>query len=350
MRTRIIGSGFVTGENRVTNQDLMRLMDTTDEWIRERTGIEQRFYVEEGTTTSDLGTRAAVAALADAGISKDEVDYVVFATMTPDYYFPGCGSLLQKKLGLKSLPALDIRQQCSGFLYGLSVSDALLKSGQAKTVLLVGAEIHSGFMVWKHWDYLFHRSEVGPGKEDRDFNTLFRDRAVIFGDAAGAVILRGHDGEQGLLGVALHADGTNVEDLYVPTGGMAYRPYMSHAHIDASRSMPVMNGRSVYRMAITYLPEVIREVCAAQGVKVEQIDLLIAHQANLRINEAVQRALKLPDQKVFNNIQRYGNTTAASIPIAYHEAKKEGRLKPGMLVCFAGLGSGFHWGAALMRE
>jgi 3-oxoacyl-[acyl-carrier-protein] synthase-3 len=350
MRVRIVGSGFVTGQNRVTNQDLARLMDTTDEWIRERTGIEERYYVEEGTATSDLGARAAEQALADAGLPKEAIDYIVFATMTPDYYFPGCGSLVQKKLGLKHLPALDIRQQCTGFLYGLSVCDALLKSGQAKTILLVGAEIHSGFMPWKHWDYLFHRSEVGPTAEDRAYNSQFRDRSVIFGDAAGAVIVRGDEGEHGMLGFALHSDGTGFEDLYVSTGGMAYRPYMSHAHLDQSRLMPTMNGRSVYRMAITYLPEVIREVCAAQGVKVEEIDLLIAHQANLRINEAVQRSLRLPDARVFNNIQHYGNTTAASIPIAYHEAKKQGRLKSGQLVCFAALGSGFHWGAALLRE
>jgi 3-oxoacyl-[acyl-carrier-protein] synthase-3 len=350
MRTRIIGSGFVTGENRVTNQDLALLMDTSDEWIRERTGIEQRYYVEEGTATSDLGVRAAEKALADAGVERGEVDYLVVATMTPDYYFPGCGSLVQKKLGLKGLPALDIRQQCSGFIYGLAVSDALIKSGAAKTLLLIGAEIHSGFMPWKHWDHLFHRSEVGPSPEERAFNTTLRDRAVLFGDGAGAVILRAGEGEQGLLGVALHADGNDFEDLYLPAAGMAYRPYVSRKNLEDSSLMPVMNGRAVFRMAVKNMPEVIREVCAAQGKKVEDIDLLIAHQANLRINEAVQRALKLPDQKVFNNIQRYGNTTAASIPIAYHEAKKEGRIKPGSLVCFAALGSGFHWGAALMQE
>ncbi|MBI5547386.1 MAG: ketoacyl-ACP synthase III [Deltaproteobacteria bacterium] len=350
MRTRIVGTGFVTGENRVTNHDLQRMLDTTDDWIRERTGVEQRYYAEQGTTTSDLGARAAEQALADAGVPKEAVDLVIFATMTPDFYFPGCGGLLQQKLGLRTIPAIDIRQQCTGFLFGLSVADAFLKAGQAKTVLLVGAEIHSGFMPWGQWDFLFGRSAQGPTADEKALYTQFRDRAVIFGDAGAAAVLRAEPGERGLLGFALHSDGANHEDLFVNTGGMAFRPYMSEAHLREHRQMPAMNGRSVYRMAIGLLPEVIREVCAAQNVKVEEIDCFIAHQANLRINEAMMRALKLPEERMFNNIQRYGNTTAASIPLAYHEARKQGRIKPGSLVCFAGLGSGFHWGAALMRE
>lgn len=350
MGTRIIGTGFATGENLVTNRDLEKLMDTTDAWIQERTGIQQRYYVEAGTTTSDLAARAAESALADAGIAKEDVDYVVFATMTPDFYLPGCGSILQKKLGLRNVPALDIRQQCSGFLYGLSVCDALAKSGQAKTLLLIGAEVHSGFLPWKHWDYLFNRSGEGPSAEERAENSRLRDRAVIFGDAAAAAVLRIEPGERGLLGFVLRSDGTNVEDLFVPAVGMAFRPYVTEAQVREGRSMPVMNGRSVYRFAVTVLPDVIREICSTHRFSVEDIDTLICHQANLRINEAVQRALKLPDSKVFNNIQRYGNTTAASIPLAYHECRKQGGIRPGSLVCFAGLGAGFHWGAALMRE
>src|SRR5438309_8926961 len=182
-RTCILGTGISTGEHLVKNEQLSRLMDTSDEWIRERSGVEERYYVETGTTTSDLGTRAAQAALEDAGVSKSEIDYVVFATMTPDYYFPGCGGLLQKKLGLANIPALDIRQQCTGFLYGLQVSDALLRSGQAKTLLLVGAEVHSGFMPWTCWDYLFDRGGVPPTSEERAWITKFRDRTVLFGDA-----------------------------------------------------------------------------------------------------------------------------------------------------------------------
>jgi 3-oxoacyl-[acyl-carrier-protein] synthase-3 len=351
-RAHIIGSGFVTGEHKVTNDQLSKMVDTSDSWIQERTGIQERYFVEHGTTTSDLGVRAAEKAIADAGISRDEVDYVVFATMTPDYYFPGCGGLLQKKLGLRQVPALDIRQQCTGFLFGLQTCDAIIRSGQAKTVLLVGAEVHSGFMPWKRetWEYLFGRSSEGPTAEEIAFNSQFRDRMVLFGDAAGAVVLRAGDDERGLLGVALHSDGATYEDLYVPTGGFAFRPYMSHEHLNEARLMPVMNGKSVFRQAVTRMPQVIGELCAAQGVRLEQIDLLIAHQANLRINQMVQRTLGLPDERVYNNIQRYGNTTAATIPIAYDECRKAGLIKPGALVCFVGLGAGFHWGAVLMRQ
>ncbi len=348
-RAHIIGSGFVVGEHKVTNHDLTKLMDTSDEWIRKVTGIEERYYVKDGTTTSDLGVRAAQKALEDAKVSKDQIDYVVFATMTPDYYFPGNGSLLQRKLGLGNIPCLDIRQQCTGFIYGLQVADALIASGAAKKLLLIGAEIHSGFMPWKHWDYLFGTSAEGPSEADKAWNSQFRDRAVIFGDAAGAIVLEPSKDDSGCLGFALHADGESVEDLFVNTGGMAFRPYMSEAHLKEARLVPAMNGRQVYRMAVTRMPDVVKEVCAQQGVAVEQIDLLIPHQANLRINEAVQRALGLPDERVYNNIQRYGNTTAATIPIALHECRRAGRIKKGDLVCFVGLGSGFHWGAALLR-
>lgn len=351
-RTLIIGSGFVTGQHRVTNADLQKLMDTTDEWVRERTGIEARYFVSDGTTTSDLGTAAAEKALADAGVAKDEVDYVVFATMTPDYYFPGCGGLLQKKLGLRNIPTLDIRQQCTGFIYGLQVADAVIRSGQARTVLLIGAEIHSGFMPWGHeqWRYLFGQSDQAPTEQQRAFYSEFRDRAALFGDAAGAVVLRATEEEgRGVLGFALHSDGGGALDLHVPTGGFAYRPYMSEAHLKETRQMPVMNGRAVFRAAVTRMPAAVAELCAAQGVKIQDIDLLIAHQANLRINEAIQKALGLADDHVYNNIQRYGNTTAATIPIALDECRKAGRVKPGHLLCFVGLGAGLHWGAALMR-
>lgn len=349
-RTQILGSGFVTGERLVKNKDLERVMDTSDEWIRERSGIEERYFVDKGTATSDLGLRAAQKALADAHVAKEEIDYIVFATMTPDYFFPGSGGLLQAKLGLGNVPALDIRQQCTGFLYGLQISDALLRAGQAGTVLLVGAEVHSGFMPWTTWDYLFGKSEQGPTAEERAWNTKFRDRTVLFGDAAGAVVLRAHDGERGLMGFKFHTDGGAVEDLYVPSCGFAYRPYTSDVHFREGRHIPVMNGRNVFRMALTKIPEVIHELCKAQGVTLSDVRMLIAHQANLRICEAVQKALGLSDSRVYNNIQRYGNTTAATIPIAYDECKKAGMLSPGDLVCFVGLGAGFHWGAVLMRE
>jgi 3-oxoacyl-[acyl-carrier-protein] synthase III len=349
LRTRILGTGFVTGEVLVKNEALAKVMDTSDQWIRERSGVEQRYYVEKGTSTSDLGAGAARKALEDAGLEPSEVDYVVFATMTPDHFFPGCGGILTSKLGLRLVPALDIRQQCTGFIYGLQVSDALVRSGQAHTVLLVGAEVHSGFMPWTQWDYLFGRGGEAPTEEEKAWNSKFRDRTVLFGDAAGATVLRGEEGERGLLGFKVHSDGQGFESLYVPSCGFAQRPYVTDQDFREGRHIPEMNGRQVFKLAVTRMPEVVREVCAANAVKVQDIDLLIAHQANLRISEMVQRALELPDSKVFNNIQRYGNTTAATIPIALDEARKAGRVKDGDLICFVGLGAGFHWGAALMR-
>lgn len=350
MHTRIIGTAIATGEHCVSNQALTSVLDTSEEWIRERTGIEQRYYCGKNTATSDLATQAAEKALLAAGVEKEEVDYILVATMTPDYYLPGCGSLVQKKLGMKNIPTLDIRQQCCGFLYGLQVADALLRSGQSKTLLLIGADVHSGFMPWKEWDFLFGLAEQGPSAKDREEYSQFRDRAVLFGDGAGAVVLRADSQASGLLAYTLHTDGNGLEDLYVPSGGTAFRPYINKDHLAEMKHMPVMNGRSVFRTAVTYLPRAIRNVCATQGVEIQDIDMLILHQANLRINEAVQKALRLPSEKVFNNIQIYGNTTAGTIPIAYHQCRQEGRIQPGQLVCFAGLGSGLHWGAVLMRE
>ena len=348
-RTRILGTGFVTGEHLVRNDDLGKLMDTSDQWIRERSGIEQRYYVEKGTSTSDLAVGASRKALDDAGVQASELDYIVFATMTPDHFFPGCGAILQHKLGIGHVPALDIRQQCTGFIYGMQVGDALLRSGQARTLLLVGAEVHTGFMPWTQWDHLFGRPGPEPTAQERAWNSRFRDRTVLFGDAAGAVLLRAVEGERGLIGFKVHSDGDGFESLYVPACGFAQRPYVTDRDFLEGRHIPEMNGKHVFKLAVTRMPEVVREVCSANGARVQDIDLLIAHQANLRINEAVQRALELPDSKVFNNIQRYGNTTAATIPIALDEARKAGRVKDGELVCFVGLGAGFHWGAALLR-
>jgi 3-oxoacyl-[acyl-carrier-protein] synthase III len=349
MGTQIVGSGFITGENLVTNEQLARMMDTSDVWIRERSGVQTRYYVEQGTATSDLGLGAAKKAIEDAGIAKEEIDYIVFATMTPDHYFPGCGGILQDKLGIGHVPALDVRQQCTGFIFGLQVADALIKAGQARTILLVGAEVHSGFMPWTQWDYLFGRGDKAPSAEEKATSTGFRDRTVLFGDAGGAVVLRAGEGNRGLLGFQLHSDGANFTDLYVPGAGFARRPYVSEADVREWRHVPEMNGRAVFKQAVARMPQAVRELCAKQGITVAEIDLLLAHQANLRINEAVQKALGLPDERVYNNIQRYGNTTAATIPIALDECRRNGRIRPGHLVCFVGLGAGFHWGAALMR-
>jgi 3-oxoacyl-[acyl-carrier-protein] synthase-3 len=350
MGTIILGTGMALGEHEVKNDDLSRVCDTSDEWIRERTGISTRYYVADGTATSDLGARAARQAMEDAGVTAAEIDYVVFATMTPDYLFPGAGTLLQLKLGLRQVPTLDIRQQCTGFIYGLQVADALLRAGAAKRLLLVGAEVHSGFMPWKDHGVVFGTSTAVPTAEERAFNTRFRDRTVLFGDGAGAVVLgQTEDPERGLIDVLLHADGHGAERLYVPAG-FKWRPYITEAMVREGRHIPEMDGARVFRMAVTKLPEVVLELLARNRLRLDDVSLLLAHQANLRLNEAVQRALGLPDARVYNNIQRYGNTTAATIPIAYHEVRRAGRIHRGDLVCFAALGAGFQWGAALMRH
>jgi 3-oxoacyl-[acyl-carrier-protein] synthase-3 len=233
------------------------------------------------------------------------------------------------------------------------VCDALIRAGQSKRLLFIGAEIHTGFMPFTKlgWDVVMGRSEATIPQAERDWNSRFRHLLVLFGDAAGAVVMGPTDDpKRGLLSYSLHSDGKNVEALYVPAAGFAYRPYFSDEHFKEGRGVPVMDGRTVFKMAVTKMPEAVVEACTKAQVKVEDLNLLIPHQANLRISEGVQKALKLPDEKVYNNIQRYGNTTAATIPIAYDECKKAGRIKPGDLVCFVGLGAGFHWGAALMRE
>jgi 3-oxoacyl-[acyl-carrier-protein] synthase III len=351
--SRIYGSGFVTGETLVPNERMQRVVDTTNEWIVERSGITQRYFVNEGTGTSDLALGAAKKALEDAKWKAEEIDYIVVATMTPDYYFPGVGSLVQAKLGLGTIPALDIRQQCSGFVYGLQVCDALIRAGAAKKLLFIGAEIHSGFMPFSKlgWDVVMGRSDEKLPQSEIDWNSKFRHLLVLFGDAAGAVCMGPTDNpDRGILGFALHSDGRDAESLYVPSAGFKYRPYFSEEHVREGRFVPVMEGRNVFKMAVTKMPEAVHEVCAKVGLGVNDINLVIPHQANLRISEGVQKQLKLPDDKIYNNIQRYGNTTAATIPIAYDECKKSGKIKQGDLIGFCGLGAGFHWGAALMRE
>lgn len=351
--SRIVGSGFVTGEVTVPNAKMEQVCDTTDEWIRERSGIQQRYYVREGTATSDLAVQAAKKALEDAKLTANDIDYIVCATMTPDYYFPGIGSIVQAKLGMTNVPALDIRQQCSGFVYGLQVSDALIRAGAGKRLLFIGAEVHTGFMPFSKeaWSLLMGDDTAQVKPEDREWHSKFRHLTVLFGDAAGAVVLQPTEDEtRGLLGFVAHSDGKNVESLYVPSAGFAYRPYFDEKMAKEGRGVPVMDGKAVFKMAVTKMPEAIHEVCAKVGVKIDDINLIIPHQANLRISEAMQKALKLPDERVYNNIHKYGNTTAATIPIAYDECRKSGRIKKGDLVCFVGLGAGFHWGAALMRE
>jgi 3-oxoacyl-[acyl-carrier-protein] synthase-3 len=347
----ITGSGIGIGRNRVPNEALARIMDTSDEWIRTRSGIEQRYYVDEGVGSAELGVMAAEAALAAAGLEKNDIDAVVFATMTPDHFFPGNGPVLQARMGLGNIPTFDIRQQCSGFLYGLDLADSLLRSGKHRRVLLVGSDVHSPFMPWENgWDITIGLSDREVTAEERAANTAIRDRTVLFGDGAGAVVLEAReDGSNGFLGARLHTDGSNLEALYVRGVGFRHRPFVSKQQIDDGDPLPVMEGRAVFKEAVSRMPESVREICAAAGVAVGDIDVLLIHQANLRIVEAVAKQLGLPPAKVPHNIERYGNTTAGTLPILYHECVADGRIQPGMLVCFTALGSGLHWGAALYR-
>jgi len=352
-RAVLLGEGIAIPPHEIDNHRLGRIIETSDDWIRERSGIVTRYYVDAGVGSSDLGVQAAASALADAGIEAREVDYLVCATMTPDHYFPGTGTLIQQKLGIGALPALDIRQQCAGFAYGLQVVDALVRSGIARTVLLVGADVHTSLMPFSEQTFeVLHGRDPGPlPAADFEWNSRFRHLLVLFGDGAGAMVFRAsEDGDgRGILGTALYGDGNHKDILYVPGLGSQRRPFVTCEMIRAADTVPVMDGRAVFKLAVTRMPEVTREVLGRCGYGIEDLDLLIMHQANLRINEASQKALKLPDEKVHNNIQKYGNTTSGTLPIAFHEARELGKAPPGTLVAFTALGAGLHWGSVLVR-
>ena len=328
--SKITGLGYFVPETIVTNDDLAKLMDTTDEWIVERTGIkERRFFAEGVDTVSNMGKRAAEIAMQRAGKEANDIDMLIFATLSPDYNFPGSAVLAQRKLGLRSIPCFDIRQQCAGFLYALSMADQYIKTGACKTVLIIGSEIQSNIM---------EASDRG------------RNMSVIFGDGAGACVIEAHDQKgKGLLSTHLHADGRFAEELYLEHPGSRQKVRLTPAMINEGKLLPYMNGKSVFMNAVKYFPEAIREALMANDLKEEDLDLLVPHQANARITAAVQKELNLSDEQVFSNIHKYGNTTAASIPIALTEAWEQGRIKDGDLVCLAGFGSGFVWGSALLR-
>ncbi|HEX7810046.1 MAG TPA: beta-ketoacyl-ACP synthase III [Thermoanaerobaculia bacterium] len=351
MRSVITGSGIGIPKNVVKNDALSRIMDTSDEWIRTRSGVEQRHYVDDGQGSSDLGMMAAAAALEAAGRTKDDIDAIVFATMTPDHFFPGNGPIVQTKMGFaESTPTFDIRQQCSGFLYGLDLADSLVRSGKYKRVLLIGADVHSPFMPWQNgWANTIGQESREVTPEEYAANTAIRDRTVLFGDGAGAVVVEASDGDRGLLATKLFTNGGNIEALYVPGVGFRHRPFVTHEQITSNDIIPVMEGRAVFKEAVSRMPDSVREVCAASGVDIADIDVLLIHQANLRIIEAVAKQLGLPMSKVPHNIERYGNTTAGTLPILFHECMRDGVIQPGMLVCFTALGAGLHWGAALYR-
>lgn len=334
----IKGIGHYVPDNVVTNDDLAKVMDTNDEWITERTGIKERRHrtskFDSQETTSFYGFKASEKALESAGLTAKDIDYIIFATLSPDYYFPGCGVVLQEMLGCDTIGALDVRNQCSGFVYALSVADAFIKAGQYKNILVVGAEIQS----------------VALDMTDRG-----RGVSVIFGDGAGAVVLSASEdaGVQGILSYNMHSEGKYAEELMIKFPGTNLgwtdRLLTEPENIKLEEIYPYMNGNFVFKQAVTRFPETIIESLKKAGKTVEDLDMLIPHQANIRISQYVQQLMGLPDEKVFNNIQKYGNTTAASIPIALSEAIAEGKVKRGDLVCLAAFGSGFTWGSVLLE-
>ena len=334
MKTSIIkGIGYYVPDNIVKNKDLEKIMDTSDEWIQERTGIRERRWVLENSdeSTSSMGTEAAKKAIDNAGISPDQIDFIIFATLSPDYFFPGSGVLIQRNLGLKEVGALDIRNQCSGFIYALSIADQYIKSGMYKNILIVGSELHSGGL---------------------EKSTRGRNVSVIFGDGAGAVILQASDDlEKGIMSTHLHSEGKYAEELAVisPATKKWIDKLVEDPDEDGSSYAPYMNGNFVFKNAVVRFMEVINEALITNNLTKEDIDLLIPHQANLRISQFVQKQLALPNEKVYNNIMKYGNTTAASIPIALAEAIEKDMLNEGHVLCLAAFGSGFTWGSALIR-
>ncbi len=334
MKSRIYGVGSYVPPRILKNDDLATMMDTSDEWIRQRTGIEQRHWVEAGTDTSDLAVVAAERALESAKVSKNEIDCIIAATLTPDHDFPGLGCFVQAKLGVPGIPAFDVRQQCTGFLYAMSMADQYIRTGTYKRVLVVGAEVHSRGL---------------------DKTPEGRDVAVLFGDGAGAVIMGPtggavQDADSQIYSTHLHADGTFAKELWVPAPGSGLgKERITHEMLDEKLQFPKMNGKAVFVHAVKRMPEAIMEALEKNGKKIEDVDLFLFHQANLRINEMVGKQLGIPSEKIFNTIQKFANTTAATIPIGMDEAVKAGKLKKGMLVASAAFGSGFTWASALYR-
>ena len=328
-RSRIMGIGMKAASRVVTNNDLAQLMETSNEWIIERTGIEERRWVAEGETGASLATTAAQEAIQRAGIAAKDIDLIIYATLSPDFFFPGTAVFVQRALGLKDIPCLDIRQQCTGFVYGLSIADAYIRSGTFKHILLIGSEVHSTGL---------------------DISTAGRDVTVLFGDGAGAVVVgRATDDRSMILSSHIHADGSEAEILWTEYPASARNPRISAEAMAERKHFPTMNGKKVFKHAVTRMPAAIMEGMVTNNLKLEDIDMLIPHQANLRINQMVVKMIGLPEEKTHNNIQKYGNTTAASIPICMHEAIELGKIKPGNLVCLVAFGAGLTWGSVFLR-
>jgi len=351
-RAIIVGSGSEISGNQVTNDMLSRILDTNDAWIRERSGVETRYFVNPGTSTSDLGVAAAERAIENSGVAREEIDLIISATMTPDYYFPGNSGIYQTRLGLRQVPCFDIRQQCAAFLYGLQLADAHIRSGLAKTILLVAAEVHTGFMPFspQGWDVIYGRDPGPIPPAEFEWNSRFRHLLVLFGDGAASVVIKAHEGEdRGIVETIVRGDGKELEKLYVPGTGFRFRPYTGPEQLAAGQHIPVMDGKAVFKMATTKMIEVATEVMQKHGVSVSDLSLVLMHQANKRINEYCAKQLGIPPEKVIHNIERYGNTTAATIPLLYDEVARGGKVKKGDLILMVAFGAGMNWGATLMR-
>jgi 3-oxoacyl-[acyl-carrier-protein] synthase-3 len=320
-------------ERLVTNQDMTQWMETSDEWIFERTGIRQRYWIDGETGGSELAEQAVHQALSNSDVELKEIDCIILATLSPDHTFPGTGCFLQERLGLAGIPALDVRNQCSGFIYGLSVADAWIRTGQYRRILLVGTEVHSTGI---------------------DISTEGRDVACLFGDGAGAaVVAAGEDGQspdRGVLSTHLHADGRYAKDLWIEAPGSRFHPVrITKEMIDAGRHWPKMRGRKVFTNAVKNMPAVIKEGLEYNSLTLDDVSLIVPHQANLRINETVAQVLGIDPERMYSNIERYGNTTAASIPLALRDAEQEGKLKRGDTIVLVSFGAGFTWASAVVR-
>lgn len=345
----IIGTGRYLPGRPIPNENLARVMDTSDEWIRKRTGIHQRHFAENGQGVGELGARAAERAIEDAGIDPTEIDFILFATMTPDHLFPGSGPLVAERLGISGVPALDIRQQCASFPFALEVANGLIASGAARTILFVAADTHASLMPFRDWDVVRGNVSRTIPREDFERATAHRGIAVIFGDGASAVIFRATDREgAGLLRSELRSDGGRADHIFIPMG-FSRLPFNDPELAASDAHLPQMKGGNLLKAAVRELSELARAVMEQEGIGPEEVDLFIAHQANQRINDAVAAALKLSPERIPSNIARYGNTSSATIGILLDELRHEGRIQEGDLLCFLALGAGLHAGASLFR-
>ncbi|MBC7975955.1 MAG: ketoacyl-ACP synthase III [Myxococcales bacterium] len=329
LRSRLLGLGMSVPTRVVTNDELAAKMETSNAWIIERTGIEERRWVSEGETGASLATAASKQALERAGLTAKDIDLIVYATLSPDFNFPGTGVFVQRALGIKDIPCLDIRQQCTGFIYGLSIADAYIRTGQYKHVLVIGSEVHSTGL---------------------DISTAGRDVTVLFGDGAGAAVVgRATDDKSVILSTHIHADGAEAEILWTEYPASAHNPRISAEAMAERKHYPTMNGKRVFKHAVTKMPSVIMEGMITNNLQLSDIDMVIPHQANLRINQMVAQMIGLPPEKMHNNIQKYGNTTAATIPMCMFEAVELGKIKPGDMVCLVAFGAGLTWGSVFLR-